>query len=160
LKVPADRLIGSAASAQASAARALIGVELNLSGADVEVSVSGRPPGLVIGWSSATAGGSLVTERVPAHRLLAIAQSLTRLWPPGQHATGAATSRVAEALAFGSRRLHQAMTIVDGEFGMRGAAAMLPLELGRGRVLRRVLPSLSPQEQTTVESSPGPRRPA
>ena len=42
------------------------------------------------------------------------------------------------------------MTILDGELGVRSVAAMLPLELGRGRVLRRVVPSLSTQERVTL----------
>jgi malate dehydrogenase len=150
LNVPADRLVGSAASAQVSAVRALTGLELGLSGVDVDLSIVGRPPRFVIGWSSATVAGSLVSDRVAAHRLLAISDSLARLWPPGPQAIGTATARIAEGLAFGSRRLLHAMTIGDGDFGARGTALMLPLELGQGRVLRRVPPSLSAQESTRV----------
>jgi hypothetical protein len=40
------------------------------------------------------------------------------------------------------------MAIGDGELGRRGAAIMMPLELGSGRILRRITPSLSPQERT------------
>lgn len=150
LKVPADRLVATAASAQVSAVRALAGLELGLSGVDVDLAVAGRPPRFVIGWTSATAGGALLTDRIPAHRLLAISDSLARLWPPGPQAIGAATGRVAEALAFGSRRPQHAMAIGDGELGARGSAVLLPLELGRGRILRRLAPSLSPAERTAV----------
>jgi malate dehydrogenase len=150
LKIPADRLIGSAAAAQVGAARALVGLELGLAGTDVQITVAGRPPAFTIGWSSATVGGSLVTERLPSHRLLAIADALARLWPPGPQAIGAATARIIEALASGSRQLHQATTVLDGELGVKGVAAMLPLELGDGRVLRRVMPTLSPQEKTAL----------
>ena len=150
LAVPRDRLVGSAASAVAGAARALVALELDGSADDVDLVVAGRPPALVVGWSSATCAGSLVTSRVPAHRLLAISSSLRRLWPPGPQATGAATARVAEGLAFGARRLVQAVTMLDGEYGARGVAAMLPLSLGNGRILGRHLPSLSPQEEVTM----------
>jgi hypothetical protein len=44
------------------------------------------------------------------------------------------------------------MTVLDGEFGLRGVAGMLPLELGNGRVLARTIPSLSPQERTAMVS--------
>ena len=54
LKVPAERLVGSAASAVVTAVRAFIGIELNLSGVDVDLAIVGRPPGFVVGWSSAT----------------------------------------------------------------------------------------------------------
>lgn len=148
LHVPADRLVGTAASAIASAIAALASVEAGHTG--VNVSVVGRPPTLVIGWSAATVAGSPLSEFVPAHRLLAMSQALPRLWPPGPQSIAAPTAQVIEALIGGSRRLLHAMTVLDGEFGARGAAAMLPLELGRGRVLARVVPSLSPRERTEL----------
>ena len=148
LRIPADRLVGTAGAAVVGAARSLVGIEVGGSGADVQLTVTGRPPAFVIAWSAATIGGSLVTDRVPAHRLLALSRSLASLWPPGPHAIAAATARVAEGLAFGSRRLEQAVTLLDGEFGLRGMAALMPLDLGDGRVLRRHMPSLSPQEKT------------
>jgi malate dehydrogenase len=150
LKVPADRLIGSAASGLVSAVRALVGLELDLAGAAVDVAIAGRPPAFVVGWSTATVAGALVTERVPAHRLAAIGQAMPRLWPPGPRVCAAATSLIAEALVHGSRTLHYAMTVLDGDLGAPGVAAMLPLELGQGRVLRRSRPSFSPLEQTAL----------
>lgn len=146
LKVPAARLVGSAASAVAAAVGAIAGLETGM--AAVDLAVVGRPPGLVVGWSSATSQGIAVTDRVPAHRLAAISQSVPRLWPPKPYALGAATAPIVEALVDGSRRRHHAMTVIDGEFGARGVAVTLPLELGRGRVLSHTLPSLSPQERT------------
>ena len=148
LKVPADRLIGTAASGLAGALRAVASVELGFTG--VEFAVTGRPPAFVIGWSSAAVAGALVTDRVPAHRLLAISQSIRKLWPPAAQAIAAPTAQIIEGLVVGSRKLHQAVTILEGEFGVRRVAAMLPLRLGHGRVLERVLPSLSPQERTQL----------
>jgi hypothetical protein len=150
LKLPADRMIGSAPSALVGAVRALVGAEVGLSGTEVAVTVSGRPPAFVVGWSAATVSGGLVTERVPAHRLAAISRALPRMWPPGPQANASATARIAEALATGSRRLHCALTVLDGELGARGVAALLPVEFGQGRVVRRLPPSLSPQELTEL----------
>lgn len=141
-----DRLIGTAASAIEPIAASLINIELGETGA--RASVTGRPPSVVVAWSAATCGGTLVGERVPPHRLLAISQALARLWPPGPQAIAAPTARVVEALIAGSRQLLPAMTILDGELGVRGRAGLLPLELGHGRVLRRVIPTMSPQERT------------
>jgi malate dehydrogenase len=153
LHVPADRIVGTAASAVAIAVAALASVDAGQTG--VSVAVAGRPPAFVIGWTSATIAGSSLSDRIPAHRLLAVSTAVPRLWPPGPQAIGAATAPVVEALLEGSRRLHHAMTVIDGELGVRGVAAMLPLELGHGRVLARVMPSLSPQERTTLISSLG-----
>lgn len=150
LGVPADRLIGSAPSAVVGAVRALAGLELGV--ASVSLTVAGRPPSLVVGWSSATTDGTLLTDRVPAHRLLAISQALPKLWPPASYAIGSATAQLIDALAGGTRRRLPALTIVDGEFGVRGTAVMLPLEIGRGRVLGHVMPSLSAQELTEMTS--------
>jgi len=146
--VPADRLVGTAPSAMVAAVRALAGLELGV--ASVQLTVAGRPPVLVVGWSSATTDGTLLTGRVPAHRLFAISRALPKFWPPAPYAIASATAQVIEGLVCGARRLLPALTIVDGDLGVRGAAVMLPLELGRGRVLRHVMPSLSAQEMTEM----------
>lgn len=148
LSFPTDRLVATAASAIPGAVRTLVGVELGRAGVDVGVTVVGRPPSFVIGWSSATVSGSLVTSHVPPHRLRAISDSIGRLWPPGPQAIGAATAQIAEALVFGSRRLHQAMALGD-----RRTARLMPLELGTGRILRLVTPSLSQAEGTEFFST-------
>jgi malate dehydrogenase len=155
LGLAGDRIVGTAASAVVGTVRALVGLETGGAGTGVSVTVGGRPPGLVVAWSSATIGGSLVTDRVPAHRLLAVGQSLRRFWPPASRAIAAPTSRIIEALLRGSRDLHQAATILDGEFGCRGGVGMMPLSIGPGRVLARVMPSLSPQERTEIENGMG-----
>jgi malate dehydrogenase len=151
LKVPAHRLIGTAASAMVGVARGWAGLELGLSA--VDVSVVGRPPGLIVGWSTGTAHGALLTDRIPAHRLRVLSEQLITLWPPGPFAVASATAPVVEALIFGSRQLHSAMTVVDGDLGVRGRAILLPLALAHGRVQSHVLPSLSPQERTDLLNS-------
>ena len=102
-----------------SAVASLVGVELGLDRASTWTSrSSGRPPALVVGWSSATVGGSLRHDARAAAPAAARFQTVAaELWPPGPQAIGAATAPIVEALAFGSRRLHQAMTMLDGELG-------------------------------------------
>jgi malate dehydrogenase len=148
LEVSRDRLVGTAPSALIGAVRSLVGLELDVS--SVELVLVGRPPAFVVGWTAATVGGTLVSERLAAHHLLAISHAVPRLWPPGPRAIGSATAPVVEALRFGSHRLHAALTILDGELGARGVAVMLPLELGHGRVQARIIPSLSDQERTAL----------
>ena len=145
LHVSVDRLVGTAASAIEPIVASFVNIELGQTGASV--TVTGRPPSFVIGWSSATIGGGLVTERVAPHRLLAISQALPRLWPPGAQAIAAPTALVIEALVSGSRRLLSAVTILGDELGARGRAGLLPVSLGNGKVLARTVPSLSPQER-------------
>jgi len=154
LKVPASRLIGSAASALAGVVASLVSIELGRTG--VHVTLVGRPPDFVVGWSAATVGGSLVTDVVPSHRLLAITQALPRFWPPGPQAIAAPTALIVEALIAGSRQLHPALAISDGDLGPRGMATMAQLELGRGKILGRSKPSLSPAEDVRGLSTEKP----
>jgi len=153
LGVSADRVVGTAASAMVMAARGLAGLEVNGSGVDVALTMCGKPPALTVAWSSATIGGSLLTDRVPSHRVLAISQQLKKLWPPGPYAIATATAPVIEGLISGTRRDTPGVTVLNGEFGQRGVACLLPLTLGNGRVLSRIVPSLSPQERTDVVNS-------
>lgn len=153
LGVSADRIVGTAAAAMIAAASALAALEINGSGADVSLTVAGKPPAVTVAWSSAVAGGSLLTGRIPAHRLLAISQQLKVLWPAGPYAIATATAPVVEGLISGTRRDTPGVTILAGEFDQRGVACLLPLTLGNGRILSRIVPSLSPQERTEVENS-------
>ena len=146
LGLSADRIIGTAASALTGAVRALVALEVNGSGADASLIVTGRPPAFLVAWSSATIGGALVTDRVPPHRLTAISNQLKGLWPTGPYAIASATAPLVEGLLFGTRAQLPAVTLVDREFGVRTRAALLPVTLGTGRLLARHKPSLSPQE--------------
>ncbi len=153
LGVASDRVLGTAAAAMTMAARALAGLEVNGSGVDVALTMCGKPPALTVAWSSATIGGSLLTDRVPSHRVLAISEQLKKLWPPGPYAIATATAPVVEGLIASTRRDTPGVTVLNGEFGQRGVACLLPLTLGNGRVLSRIVPSLSPQERTDVVNS-------
>lgn len=156
--VPADGIVGSAPSATHSALRALVALEVDGSGADVAIVTAGRPPAFTIGWTNATVGGSLLSSAMPPHRMVAVADTLKKLWPPKPHAIGAATAEVCEGLLFGARRHVYAATVLAGEYGERGVAAMLPLELGNRRVMRRIEPSLSGQERVELLNALARRR--
>lgn len=155
LGVSRDRVVGTAAAAVVPAARGLAALEIDGSGADVSVAVAGKPPSLTVAWSSATTGGSLLTERIPAHRLLAISQQLRTLGPAGPYAIASASVPVIEGLMGGTRRDTYGVTILAGEFGHRGKACLLPLTLGNGRVQAHLIPTLSPQERVDVVNSLG-----
>ena len=145
--VPANRIVGSASSAVHSGVRALAALELNGSGVDVSIALVGRAPGFTIGWTSATFGGSALTGLIAPHRMAAISEMLRKIWPPKPQAIGAATAQIVEGLLAGSRRHLFATTVLEGEYGERGVATMLPLELGDRKIIRRIEPSLSSQEK-------------
>lgn len=145
--VPANRIVGSAASAVHAGARALAALEVNGSGVDVSIALVGRAPGFTIGWTSATFGGSSLTAQIAPHRMLAIADMLKKMWPPKPQAIGAATAVIVEGLLAGSRRHVYATTVLEGEYGERGVATMVPVELGDRKIIRRIEPTLSSQER-------------
>lgn len=153
LGVSPDRVVGTAAAAIVPAAKGLAALEINGSGVDVSLTVAGKSPALTVAWSSATAGGALLTERVPAHRLLAISQQLKVLGPAGPYAIATVTAPVIEGLIAGTRRDTPGVVVLSGEFGLRGVACLLPLTLGNGRIQSRIVPTLSPQERTDVMNS-------
>ena len=120
LHLDGRRLIGTAPAAVESIVRALVHIETGQTGA--RVTLAGRPPAFTIGWSAATIGGALLTDRVPPHRLLAISQSLKRVWPPGPEVIAATTAAIVHAMLSGSRELLTGLAMLDGEFGVRGRA--------------------------------------
>lgn len=146
----ADRMVGTAASAVHAGTRALVALEMNGSAVDVHLPVVGRGPAFTIGWTSGTVAGTSLAAAMPAHRMLAVADLVKKLWPPKANAIGAATAVAVEGLLFGARRHTYATTVLEGEFGERGVAAMLPLVLGHGRVEQRLAPSLSTQERVDL----------
>ena len=145
--VPANRIVGSASAAVHSGVRALAALELNGSGVDVSIALVGRAPGFTAGWTSATFAGSTLAGQIPPHRMVAISEMLKKMWPPKPQAIGAATAVIVEGLLGGSRRHLYATTVLEGEYGERGVATMLPLELGDRKIIRRIEPSLSTQER-------------
>jgi malate dehydrogenase len=145
--IAADTIVGSAAGAMHSGLRALAALEVNGSSVDIAAAVVGRASSFTIGWTSATLGGSLLSAAMPAHRMIAVSDTLKKLWPPKPHAIGAATAAIVEGLLFGARRHIYATTVLNGEYGERGVATMLPLELDNRRIIRRLEPSLSGQER-------------
>lgn len=150
-------IVGTAAAALVGAARALVALETGGTGADVSLMLYGRPPALTVGWSSATVAGARLTERVPAHRLLAIAAQLRALWPPQPFAIASATAPVVEAVCGHGRHELPAVALLDAHLGVRGAAGLWPMTFRQGRIDRLSAHTLSPQERTEVFNSLSPR---
>ena len=146
------RLIGSAPAALESAVRALAGLEADASGVEVQLRVVGVPPdAAVVAWEEAGAFGQPLTAVLPPHRIGAIAARLPRLWPPGPIVLASAAARVTEAVAIGSRRRFSCFVAVAEGSLVRALA--LPVELGRGGVVRVLRPALTRQEQTRLDNA-------
>lgn len=154
LKVPVSRMAGSAPMALESALRALTALAIDGSPNDISMRAYGRPPDrIVIAWTSATAAGSALEHVLPAHQRFAIADRAKGLWPPGPTALGSAAARIAEAFVNGSRR--QLTCAVVSDTPPRGIAAAMPVQIGRGRILKVNRPALSTREQVELDTAIG-----
>jgi malate dehydrogenase len=153
LKVDRMAIVGSAPGALESALRALAGVALDGSGAEVALRVLGVPPhAAVVSWESAGVSGQPLTSQLPPHAIAGLAARIPGLWPPGSYALASAAARVVEAIAHASRR--QLTCFISLETGpIRNAVAAVPVELGPAGVARVLSPALTPQERTMVENA-------
>jgi malate dehydrogenase len=152
LRVASQRLIGSAPGALESAVRALAALEVDSTGVEIQVRVVGVPPdAAVVAWEESTAFGQPLGTVLAPHRIAAISARLPRLWPPGPVVLASAAARVAEALTNGSRRRFSCFVAVTE--GSLSRVLALPVELGRGGVVRVLRPALSRQEQTRLDNA-------
>ena len=149
LRLPAERVVGSAPLALESALRALSGVIADVSAVEVSLSVVGVPPkNAVIAWEEATLSGQPLTSVLAAHDVASLSARIRGLWPPGPYALASAAARVVEALTAGSRRRFSCF--VDRG---RGQVVAMPVELAPGGVKRVIEPALTRLERTALESA-------
>jgi malate dehydrogenase len=153
--VKRERLIGSAPEALASAARAIVAMEAGCSPAEVGLTVLGTPPGFVVPWSEASIGGHTLERVLTQVQLTRIDGRVTRLWPPGPFALGAAAARVVEAIVGSSRRAFSVLTVLGGEFGVRGRPGTLPAVLSTSGILHTRVPTLNTRERVRLETTLG-----
>ncbi len=153
LKLPRNRLVGSAPLALESALRAVAAVLLDSSGVEVSLRIVGVPPdAAVVAWEEATASGMPLSSRLPAHEIAALGSRLPSLWPPGPIALASAASRVVEALLGHSRRRFSCFVPLE-RGPLREAVVAMPVELGPGGTRRVIEPTLTRQEQTLLENA-------
>lgn len=152
-RIPPAGILGSAPLALESALRALAGLTLDRSGAEVGLRVVGVPPdAAVIAWEESCAGGEPLTAQVAPHVLAGLSARVRGLWPPGPYALGAAAARIVEALVNGTRRRYTCFVATRGG-PVRAAVVAMPVELERGGVRRIVEPTLTRQERTLLENA-------
>ena len=153
LRLRRDRIVGSAPFALEAALRALAGLALDGSGAEVALRVVGVPPrAAVVGWEEGSVGGQPLSAQLPAHTISGLSARIPGLWPPGPFALGAACARVAEAIASGSRRTYSCFVAVDAG-PIRNAVASMPVQFQQGSVKRVLEPALTRLERTRLDNA-------
>lgn len=154
LKVPRERLFGSAPEALAGGARALVALAVNGSPRDVALSVLGVPPDhTVIPWEDATVAGFALTRLVDEPTRRRLSAKVQALWPPGPHALAAAAVKAIESI--GGRHLQTVSCFVapDSVEKDRTRTAALPVRLGQAGIAAVVLPSLTVVEQVQLDNA-------
>jgi malate dehydrogenase len=153
LHLSRSRVLGTAPAALESALRALAGIALDASGADVQLRVIGAPPeAAVVGWEEASASGLPLREQLPPHAIAGLTARIPQLWPPGPYALASAAARVVEAIVNGSRRRYSCFVTLDAG-PARHAVASMPVEIGPRGIVRILEPALTRQERTMMESA-------
>ena len=137
--VPPDRLLGAAPSAAASAARALLALDADLSPALVHVGIT---HGIAIGscrldWSGTAIDGVAADACVHREQQDRLDARLAALWPPGPLTLAAAAARVAEAAWFGARQTFPSWWVTDGGAGAPAVQVLRFAPGGRARVAVR-----------------------
>lgn len=154
LGVPRERVVGTSTEAIVGAIRSLVAIEARCSPREVGVTVLGAPPAaLVVPWSGASIGGYALERVLSQVQLNRLDARLPALWPPGPFALGQAAAQVAEALARTSRRTFSLLTVLDGEFGVRGRAGVVPAVVGRTGILQVRTPTLTAREQVQLDNA-------
>jgi malate dehydrogenase len=162
-----ERLIGSAPEAFAAAATAMVAMEAGCSPTEVKIAVLGAPStppdgqrggpraAFVIPWSEASIGGYALDRVLTQVQLARLEARVARLWPPGPYALGLAAARVAEALVTSSRRAFHVLSVLGGEFGVRGRAGSLPALLSPVGIAHLRVPTLNTRERVQLETALG-----
>jgi malate dehydrogenase len=153
LRLPRTRLFGSAPSALAAAARALIALETHGSPADVALTVIGVPPAqMVIPWEDAAIGGFSATRILDEPARRRVANRLPALWPPGPCALAAAAVEVIQSIEGRSRRQAVCFVAPDVSAGTRVRTAALPVRLGPAGIVEVVLPELNALDRVRLDN--------
>ena len=153
LKASRRRALGTAPGALESALRALAGLALDGSGADVQVRIVGSPPeNAAVAWEEATASGMPLRSQLAPHAIAALTARIPTLWPPGPLSLASAAARVVEAIVNGSRKRFSCFVTVHAG-PARDAVTALAVEVGPGGLDRILEPALTPLERTQMENA-------
>lgn len=150
-----QRVIGSAPEALASAVRAIVAMEAVCSPAEIQLTVLGAPPDLVVLWSEGSIGGYALERVLQPVQIARLQARAARLWPPGAYTLGLAASVTVDAIVRESRRALSLLTVLAGEFGVRHRVGALPVMLAPAGIVHTRVPSLSTRERILVETALG-----
>ena len=132
---PRRRVLGAAGLVTAARLRSLVAAELGLEPGDVGGVALGGPGGdAIVVAASVTAGGLPVAALLGAGRLAELGASLRQEAAAGPLAHAAAVREVVEAVLLDRRRILPCSACCQGEYGLAGEFATVPVRVGAGGI--------------------------
>lgn len=160
---PKQRVVGMAGVLDTARFRTFLAQELGMSVTNISAYVlGGHGDTMVPLLRSTTAGGVPVTDLIPAKRLDEILErtrnggaEIVGLLKTGSafYAPSAAIVQMVEAILFDRKTVLPCAALLEGEYGIDGLFAGVPVRLGSGGVEKVIEMELSPSEQDALTSS-------
>ena len=160
---PKHRVVGMAGILDSARFRAVLAMELGVSGADVQAMVlGGHGDSMVPLPRYTTVSGIAVSELIPAERLAAIIQrtrdggaEIVKLLKTGSayYAPAMAAVEMVEAIVTDQKRLVPCSVLLEGQYGLRDLFIGVPVVLGGNGVEKLIELKLSPEETAALHKS-------
>jgi malate dehydrogenase len=160
---PRERIIGQAGVLDSARFRTFIAMELKVSVQNVDAYVLGSHGDLMVPLVNyTTVAGVPVTQLIPKERLDQIVQrtrdggaEIVKLLKTGSafYAPSAALLQMTDAILFDKKQILPCTVRLDGEYGLNGVFAGVPVKLGAGGVEEIVQWKLSDGEHAALQKS-------
>jgi malate dehydrogenase len=160
--LPKNRIVGQAGVLDSARYRTFLAAELNVSVESVSAMVlGGHGDDMVPIRSYTTVGGQPVDKLIEARRLEEIevrtrnggAEIVNLMKTSSYYAAGSAVYRMVEAYMLDRKEVLPAAAYLEGEYGVNGLFAGVPVVIGGGGVERIVQIDLTPAEKKAFDSS-------
>jgi len=160
---PRERVLGQSGVLDSARFRTFIARELDVSVDDVFACVlGGHGDTMVPGVRLCTVGGVPITELLPREKIDAIVQRTVKggaeivgLLKTGSafYAPGTASAQMAEAILLDRKKVLPCAVRLDGEFGISGVVAGVPVKLGQNGMEKIMELKLSSEESAALHKS-------
>jgi malate dehydrogenase len=160
--LPKTRIVGQAGVLDSARYRTFLAAELDVSVSSVNAMVlGGHGDDMVPVRSYTTVGGQPVDKLIAAARLEEIevrtrnggAEIVNLMKTSSYYAAGSAVYRMVEAFILDRKEVLPAAAYLEGEYGVNGLFAGVPVVIGGGGVERIMQIDLTPAEKKAFESS-------
>jgi malate dehydrogenase len=161
--LPKQRVAGMAGILDSARLRAFIGLELGVSGADVQAMVlGGHGDSMVPLPRFTTVAGIPITELIPAARIAEIAQrtrdggaEIVKLLKTGSayYAPAMSAVEMVEAILTDQKRMVPCSVLLEGQYGMKELFIGVPVVLGGKGVEKIIELKLSAEELAALQKS-------